>query len=202
MQGIMGRKTRSDKKRPVAASLDSDTLEMVSRLSYICDLPMKIVGEMLCRDGFRSNAMLDEIQVHFRRDLMYNDNHYCYGDPSKKPFRLGPVEKRRLYMRFYEFEHQRFAALGYALDCHVATATSLLIQTAIRRKDIMYPILGEQIRRDLDIKRMKQLRELCRFLDARSPDDYITIPMMLAHAIEKCMNEGKKVKATLGEWLR
>ncbi|MCQ6563872.1 hypothetical protein NNL21_34960 [Paenibacillus mendelii] len=175
---------------------------MVSRISYICDLPMKSVGELLCRDGFQSRKMLEEIRVYFRRDLVYEDNHYCFGDSTKDPFRIEDIGSQRLFMKFYEFEHQRFAALAYALDCSVAMATSLLIRTAIKRKDIMYPILGDQIRKDLDIKRTKQLRELCRFLDARSPDDFITIPVMLAHAIDKCVQEGKKVKRTLQEWIQ
>jgi hypothetical protein len=195
------RKVRSDKKRAIAPSLDVDTYELISHLSYVCDLPLKTVGELLSREAFNSYKILDEIKVHFRRTLQYKDDHYYVGDIQKKPYRMEKGDKRRLYLKFYEFEYENFATLAYALDCSLSAATGLLIQKAIQRKDVMYPILSRYIHRKLDPKRAMQLREICRYLDKRSPYEYITVPHIISHVLENCIETGKRIKREINIWI-
>lgn len=100
-------------------------------------------------------------------------------------------------MKFYDFEHERFSQLSYALDGSVQAATALVLTTAMMRKDIMYPILARFIQRDLDPKRTDQLRYLCRFLDSQNPEEYITVPAIISYAIGQSLQNNQKIKRTL-----
>ncbi|MEK4983591.1 hypothetical protein [Bacillus sp. FSL K6-6540] len=191
------RKVRSDKKRAIAPQIHLSTYEQIARIGYICDIPLKTVGELLCREGYGSYKMMDSLRGLLRRDLLYDDNHYFLGNMNNPPYRASKGEKRRIDMRFFDFEHARFAALSYALDCSVSTATGLILETAIRRKDLLHPILGRYIQKDLHPKRVEQLRQLCRQLDAISPNEFVTLPLVLAHIIDRSLREKTKVKSTI-----
>lgn len=64
-----GRKVRSDKKRTIAAPLEENIYELVAQISYICDRPLKDIGELLCREGIKSTKLIDTIKGKFRRDF-------------------------------------------------------------------------------------------------------------------------------------
>lgn len=196
------RKTRSDKKREVAPYVSAAAYELVSRISYICDLPMKTVGEMIGREALHSRETLEVISRCFRRDFKFNDNHVFLGRPENKPFRMQNLgeDKQRLHMKYYAFEHDRLSEIAFALNCSISMATGYLIQTALRRKEILYPILSRGIIRQLDKKRAQQLHELCRYMDTYSPDNYITMPLVISKALRIGLQESKKIEKTLNEW--
>lgn len=196
------RKIRSDKKRTIAAPINENIYEHVAQISYICDRPLKDIGEVLCREGIQSIKLIDTIKGRFRRNYLHEENHLYLGDPQQAPYKVKPGVRKRLYMKFYDFEHERFSQLSYALDSSVQAAAALLLTTAIRRKDIMYPILARFIQRDLDPKRSEQLRQLCRLLDAHHPDEYITTPAILSYAIGQSLQTNQKVKRTLNGLFR
>lgn len=129
------RKERSDKKRAVAPYISSAAYEQVARIGYVCDLPLKAVGELLSRESLRSREILDVIKLNFRRDYIVDSYQYCLGQARNKPFRMEfKGEKQRLSMRFYNFEYERFAALAYALDCSIQMAVGYVIETALAKK--------------------------------------------------------------------
>ncbi|MGG3278970.1 hypothetical protein [Paenibacillus solani] len=195
------RKERSDKKRPVAPYIRAAAYEQIARITYVCDLPLKTVGEMLAREGLKSKELLDVIKVNFRRDFIVDDYQYCIGHADNKPFRMNiKGEKCRLAMRFFGFEHERFAALAYALDCSVQMAIGYVIETALEKKNVMLSILSKGIIRDLDPRRKEQLRRICRYLDQHSPEAYITLPMVMEHVIAGSISNQKKIKMTIDAW--
>ncbi|MGC6585133.1 hypothetical protein ACPV3A_09210 [Paenibacillus sp. Dod16] len=197
----MERKERCDKKRPVAPYISAAAYELVARISYVCDLPLKTVGEMLAREGLKSKELLDVIKLNFRRDFIVDDYQYCLGQAGNKPFRMTfEGEKYRLAMRFYNFEHERFAALAFALDCSLQMAVGYVIETALERKSIMLSVLSKGIIRELDPKRKEQLRHICRYLDKRSPEVYITLPMVMEHVITGSLSSQKKINKTIDAW--
>lgn len=193
-----GRKTRSDKKRAVAAPIDSQTHDTISRLGYVLDLPLKTVGHVLSLEGYRSHRMIDTLKKHFKRNLAY-ENRYIFADPQPRPYK--PMERGcyRLHMRFTEQEHDPLASLAYALDGSVGAATSLLIRTALTYKEIMYPILARYIQSSLDSRRREQLKKVCRHLDSKSEEHHITMPMILAHVLERSLEEERKISYTLSQ---
>lgn len=191
-----GRKVRSDKKRTIAAPLEENIYELVAQIGYICDRPLKDIGEVLCREGVKSTKLIDSIKEKFRRDYFHEENRLFLGDLHRTPYKVKPGIQKRLYMRFYDFEHERFSQMGYALDSSVQAAAALVLTTAMMRKDIMYPILARFIQRDLDPKRTDQLRHLCRFLDSQNPEEYITVPAIISYAIGQSLQNNQKIKRT------
>lgn len=124
-----------------------------------------------------------------------------FGQADNKPFRTKiEGEKYRLAMRFYNFEHERFAALAFALDCSLQMAVGYVIETALERKSIMLSVLSKGIIRELDPKRKEQLRHICRYLDKRSPEVYITLPMVMEHVITGSLSSQKKINKTIDAW--
>lgn len=195
------RKIRSDKKREVAPYVNEAAYKLVNRISYICDLPIKTVGEMIGREALKSPEIMGLIGERFRRDFRLNEYHVFMGRSENKPFRQKWMEeKQRLHMKYYSFEYDRFSELAFSLDCSVSAAAGLLIQTSIQQKHILYPILSRGIIRQLDPKRIQQLRELCRYLDAYSSDHYITIPLVISEALTVGLQQAKKINKTFEEW--
>lgn len=196
------RKARSDKKRAVAPYISSTAYEQVARIGYVCDLPLKAVGELLSREGLHSKEILDVIKLNFRRDYIVDNYQYCLGQATNKPFRMDyKGEKHRLSMRFYNFEYERYAALAYALDCSIQMAVGYVIETALAKKNTMLSVLSKGIIRDLDPKRKEQLRHICRYLDQRSHEAYITVPMVLEHVLENGLSSQRKITKTIDGWI-
>ncbi|PAD71334.1 hypothetical protein [Paenibacillus campinasensis] len=196
------RKERSDKKKPISPYIDSSSYELVSLLSYICGLPIKTIGEMLAREGMKADAILDQIKVHFRRDFIVDEARFCIGHPELKPFRLKlPADKKRLAMRFFQFEHDRFAALSYALDCSVQMSVGLIIEKALSRKDILFKILSRGLIPHISPGRMKQIKVICSLLNDRSPEFYITSQMVIATLLKDSIQNQRKIDRTMDVWL-
>ncbi|WP_338709243.1 hypothetical protein [Paenibacillus amylolyticus] len=195
-----GRKTRSDKKIAVAPYVSSEVYEMVSQVSYISDLPIKSVGERLFQEGIHSRVLLDHIKGLFRRNYQRTGEHMYVGDLTLSPYRPNfEGEKQRLHMRMLTSYHDRLTDLAYALDCSNQAAAGLVIETAVMRKDILYPFLGQIIVRELDTQRYNQLRSLSRFLDARSKDAYITTPVLMRYIVEQSLNDQQKLNKSLDQ---
>ncbi|MGE7828556.1 hypothetical protein [Paenibacillus sp. NPDC093718] len=198
---IRERQERSDKKCPAAPYISDSSYEQIARIGYVCDLPLKAVGELLAREGLKSKDLIDVIKLNFRRDFIVDDYQICIGHQENRPFRMNFTgDKKRLAMRFYKFEHERFAALAYALDCSVQMAIGYVIETSLTRKNILLTVLGKGIIRELNQSRIEQLREICRFLDQRSPDVYITLPVVMAHILNSSLIDQKKITKTIAEW--
>jgi len=193
-----GRKTRIDKKIPVAPFVSDEVMEVISQISYISDLPKKTIGERVIREGINSKAVLESINGLFRRNFSKNENHMYVGELDRDPYRENFTGgKDRLYMRFYAFEHGRLAELAFALDCSLQTAAGLIIKTAVQRKDILYPLLGQVLIRELDPQRQNQLRSLSRFLDARSTEAYVTSPMIMSYIVEQSLTDQQKISKSI-----
>lgn len=103
-------------------------------------------------------------------------------------------------MKYYGFEYDRLSELSFALDYSGSAVAGLLIHTAAQRKIILYPILSRGIIRELEPRRVQQLRELSRYLDAYSPDHYITMPLVISEALTVGLQQSKKINKTFEEW--
>lgn len=196
------RKERSDKKRAVSPYISAAAYEQVARIGYVCDLPLKSVGELLAREALQFKDLLEVIKRNIRRDFIVDDYQYCLGQATNKPFRMEFGEgKRRLAMRFYSFEYERYAALAYAMDCSLQMAIGFVIETALAKKSVMLSVLSKGIIRELEPKRKEQLRHICRYLNHRSHETYITLTMVLEHVLDQGISSQKKMIKTIDGWL-
>ena len=81
------RKTRSDKKRDLKPIVSLELYESMARLAYITCLPMKDIGEKICRAGLNSEKVISLLSAQFRRDYLMNETTLYPGTPNieKKP---------------------------------------------------------------------------------------------------------------------
>lgn len=196
----IGRKERCDKKRTVATWLDIECYDMIVRLAYILDMPLKDIGEFLAIEGVESSKTIEKIAKYFRRDFR-NDSTVYMGNLEISPYRIKVEgEKKRLYMRFRTDKYEKLSSLAFALDMDVAPAAGLLLQTMISSKEVLFPFLSRHIRKDLDDQRLKQLRLLCRYIDSNTPNEYVTLPMLLTYILKQCLEQGKTFKQKVRDY--
>ncbi|WP_214607597.1 hypothetical protein, partial [Mycobacterium tuberculosis] len=125
LKGDRQRKVRSDKKRAIAAPLSKSTYEIFSKLSYVCDMPVKMIAEFMTLEGYHSSLLIDELQPYFKRDL-HHENRFIFGDPGREKLKMKFGENKRLYMRFLDKDHEKVASLAYSLDSSVQVAAALI----------------------------------------------------------------------------
>lgn len=197
------RKVRSDRKRAVAAPLSKETSESIAFLGYLCEVPVKVVGESLCLRGYESDPMIEVLQKNLRRNLQYNDHRYLIGNLDNPKYELHHVgSKQRISMRFLAEDYERLASLAYAMDLSVQAAAAALITLAAQRSDILLPIMANVIRKRLEPEIEDKIRKLTRHLDAKSPNEFITVPMVIAYGIERAITEKIKVRLIFESWMR
>ncbi|NOU81175.1 hypothetical protein GC101_20130 [Paenibacillus sp. LMG 31459] len=194
------RKTRTDKKRAVSPFISKDHFELIRKLAYITDLPQKSVGEILITEGMKSNKIISSLRVLFRREFAKDADHLYLGDLARKPYRckLG-TDKKRLPMRFLEKDFNNLASLAYALDCSISMAAGLLIKMGMKRDDL-YTLLSQSLLKRMNHEEIQDIRKLCRILDKNSPEHYITMPLLISHALELGISKGKSIKFIILSW--
>lgn len=60
--------------------------------------------------------------------------------------------------------------------------------------------MAQLIKSNLDETTEGQIRRLASHIDAKSPHDYVTLSMVLGYALEKAIEEQKKVRMVLEGW--
>ncbi|OMF76673.1 hypothetical protein [Paenibacillus glucanolyticus] len=199
---VEGRKTRSDKKRAIAAPLTAAQYEQIFMLSYLCELPMKTIGEALTMKGYEKDEVVGIFQAHLKRNLSYKTNRFLFGHLDNETYRLFGKTRKRLSMRLRTTDYELISQLAYAMDLSVQSAAASIITEVLRKDKLMYDIMAQLIKNNLDEATNEQIRNLASQINMKSPQEYITLSMVLAYALEKAIEEQVKVRIILNGWLR
>lgn len=199
---VEGRKTRSDKKRAIGVPLTQAQYERIFALSYLCELPMKTIGETLVLRGFEKEEVIHPFQRHFRRNLTYKSNRFMIGSLNNEPYVLSEGRGHRLSIRLRSDDYELISGLAYAMDVSVQGAAASIITEVLRQEKVMFDIMAQLIKNNLDEATEGQIRRLASQIDAKSPHEYITLSMVLGYALEKAIEEQRKVRVVLSGWLR
>lgn len=199
---VEGRKTRNDKKRPIGAPLTEERHERIFELSYLCELPKKTIGEQLVLKGFEQEEIINAFQIHFRRNLTYKSNRFILGHLNNELYSTPEGPYKRLAMKLKVIDYESISELAHAMDLSVQRVAAAIITEVLERKKILYAIMAQLIRGNLDEETEKKIRRIANHIDAKSPHEYITTSMVLGYALEKAIEEQKKVRLVLGGWMR
>jgi hypothetical protein len=199
---VEGRKTRIDKKRAIGAPLTKNQYERIFELSYLCELPMKTIGEALTLKGFEQDEIINTFQTHFRRNLTYKTNRFIIGSLDNNPYSSLGSQDKRLSIRLKSSEYECISELAYAMDLSVQKATAAILTEVLNRKKILFALMAQLIKSNLDEVTVEQIRRISRHIDAKSPNEYITLSMVLGYALEKAIEEQKKIRLVLEGWMR
>lgn len=199
---VEGRKTRSDKKRAIAAPLTAAQYERIFMLSYLCELPMKTIGEGLTIKGYEKDEVVNIFQTHLRRNLAYKTNRFLIGHLDYESYVLFGKREKRLSMRLRATDYELISQLAYAMDLSVQGAAASIITEVLKQENLMYDIMAQLIKNNLDEATNEQIRRLASQINAKSPHEYITLSMVLGYALEKAIEEQVKVRIILNGWFR
>lgn len=197
------RKVRSDKKRDIKPTIPIQLYECVSRISYVTNTPIKDVGELICKKGLYSTSVIDYLSNHFRRDYWANNNTLYTGNMEQSPYLVPKgIAKRRITMRFLQRDHDKLARLSYSLDLTTSSSTGLLLEASIKNTDIINTFISNSIKKELDSNRMKQLREILKFINKNNPyEENITLGEFISMLMDEVKETTFTMKESIKRWL-
>jgi antitoxin component of RelBE/YafQ-DinJ toxin-antitoxin module len=201
------RKVRSDKKRDVKPTVHASTYELVSRISYITNTPMKDVAEVFCYYGLYSLKVIELFELKFRRSYIFANSRFPKffpGDDNQIGQRAikEPGTRKRVTIRFDQEIHDKLAEFAYALDVTVSSATAMLLEASIKETDILNEYLKRYIDNNLDSKRKKQLEEVLEHISRNNPyDNEVTYRSLLGQLLGEVWDYGRSFKKVVEEWL-
>lgn len=199
---VEGRKIRTDKKRAIAAPMTAAQYEQIVMLSYLCELPMKTIGEALIIKGYEKDEVVHIFQAHLRRNLTYKTNRFLIGHLDNDAYVLHGKPEKRLSVRLRTPDYELISQLAYAMDLSVQGAAASVITEALRQEKWMYDIIAQLLRDNLDEATNEQIRRLASQINSKSPHEYITLSMVLGYALEKAIEEQVKVRIIISGWLK
>lgn len=197
------RKVRSDKKRDIKPTIPIQLYECVNRISYVTNTPIKDVGELICRKGLYSAVVIEHLSNYFRRDYWATNHSIYIGNLKQSPYMIPKgIPKQRITMRFSQTNHDRLARLAYSLDLTVSSATGLLLESSIKNTDIVNAFISNFVKKELDPNRMKQLREVLKFINKNNPyEDEITLGAFISMLMEEMKDTTFTMTESIKRWL-
>ena len=199
----IGKRVRSDRKRQVAPTISIHLKDAIHRLSYITDTPVKDVAEAICINGIGRKMVVSHLAENFRRDVRI-DNTLYMGDIERPSIqRKAPAGKtERISIRFKAHDFENISSLAYALDVTPSRATALLLDASIRDSDFLNMYIRDYLKRELDERRMNELKIVMRYLRKNNPyDEDISWAMLLTYIVDEIKDGAQSVADSVGTYL-
>lgn len=197
------RKTRSDKKRDVKPTISVQLYELINRISYVTNTPIKDVAEVICKKGLFTTPVLEYLSDYFRRDYWANNNVLYPGNAERTAYKITRgISKRRISIRFLQQEHDILARLAYSLDLTVSSATALLLEYSIMNTDIVNVYISNHVKKELDSNRMKQLREVMKYINKNSPyEEEISLGALISFIMDEFRGTTSNLQQSIRKFL-
>ncbi|MGN7409840.1 hypothetical protein [Sporosarcina sp. SAFN-010] len=197
------RKQRSDKKRQSAPTISIVLKDTIHRLSYITDTPVKDVAEAICISGLTSKKVIGYLALNFRRDLRLGQTVYM-GDISRPSLqrKVAPGKTERITIRFHAHDYEHVATLAYALDVSPSRATALLLDAAIRNSEFLNDYVRDYLKRELDERRMEELKKVMRYLRKNNPyEEDLTWTHLLTYIVSEVKDGAQSMADGVGTFI-
>ncbi|MGG6449174.1 hypothetical protein [Pseudobacillus badius] len=195
------RQTRSDKKRDIKPTIPVPLYETIHRISYLTARPIKEVVDDLCVIGLSHKQVLEHLSAFFRRDFWATPTLLYRGDQYIDKAYL-PGEKRRISTRVIQRDHDRLAALAYAMDHTISYATALLLHATVKNSSIIDGYIVKYTENQLEPSKRKELQKILQFINENNPyDEEVTLSILINYLIDEVVNGTETVKEALGSWI-
>lgn len=171
------RKIRSDKKRQIKPTIPIELYDCISVVSYITRTPMKNIGEFVVMESLQNKEVVEHLSRHQRRTYWHSGTMFL-GDESLQPYRLPPSGsgKRRTTITFSQGFADELTKYAFTLDTSLATATSLLLETGMKHKDIVNKYFHNNIDYTLDSNKKQKLKSVYKYVVKNSPfNEHVSI---------------------------
>lgn len=125
------RKTRIDRKKDVKPTVSTELKDMICRLSYITQTPVKDVCEKIIRYAMNDEGILKVLSPYFVRDMRINQTLYI-GSYDNSISRIIGGETNRVSMRITSQDYRELSDLAFTLDVRPARAATILLELGIK----------------------------------------------------------------------
>lgn len=197
------RAIRSDKKRDVKPTISVDLKNCIYRLSYITNVPVKDVVEILCEKGLRSRKVIDFLAAHFRRDYQFMSSLYI-GDSSRETLQMKcqSGKNERITTRFTQLTYDDILSLARSLDVTPSKATALLLDASIRNTHLLNAFVKNYLHDHLDKARMKELKLVLKYINNNNPyNEDISWFTLISMIFEDFKDSTSNMKDMVQNWL-
>ena len=198
------RQVRSDKKKEIKPTLPVDLKEAIYRISYITGTPVKDLSVLLCEKGLLNHQVMNHLSEGFRRTVRLKSTLYL-GDINRPSLRtrLLPGQTGKITIKFEQHDYENLSTLAYALDVTPSRATALLLNASIHHSNIVNDYVIDVIRGHIDEPRMRELRNVLRYLNAnKSLDAEVTWVAFLSHLYDEVKNGETTISESIQEFLK
>ncbi|OIJ09430.1 hypothetical protein BKP35_16380 [Anaerobacillus arseniciselenatis] len=199
------RATRSDKKKDIKPIVGIEIYECLCRLSYITNTPIKDVGENVIKEGLANINVIEYLSKHFKRDYWHGetllrslDKSHLFNSRSLK------IEgnKKRVSLRFEQKSYEHLSDLAYTLDLTVSSATSLLLDAALKNSKIVHRYIETYINSNLDPNRKQQLKAVLKFMNKNNLyEEKITLGLLINMIVEDFMDSSLNIKSAINKFI-
>lgn len=197
------RKVRSDKKVDCKPTVEIDLKELIYRLSYILNLPVKKVIETVCISGLKSERVIGLLSEYFRRDLQLGNTFYI-GDLenlSYKRIAKGKITER-MSTRFIQSDYEKIRALAYALDVTPTRAVAILLEQTIYNTNIVNRLAKAYIRDQINESRLKELKNIIDNINRKSSHlEKISWGNLLSYFYDEFKNGSATMSKAIIHWI-
>src|SRR5699024_9617391 len=110
---------------------------------------------------------------------------------------------QRKTIRFSQSDHDKLSHLAFSLDTSVSSATGLLLETSFKNTGVINAIITSQVKNELDPKRVKQLREILKFINKNNPyHERTTIGEITSFIMEELKGTAFTMSESVKHWMK
>lgn len=169
MQKGSVRKVRADKKREIKPTVPIQLKDIIYRISYVIDTPVKDIVEEICVRGLESRHIITKLSSNFKRNARFQNTVFIGHLENRSLQRMEKgIITGRVTSRFKQPNYENLVTLAFALDVTPTRAASLLLEATIKNGDIMNGYLQKHLSKKLDYNRMAELRKIIHYINDHS----------------------------------
>jgi hypothetical protein len=196
------RKQRSDKKHSINPTITLSLYDQLVRLSYICNRPLKDIGETLCAYGLYTTEVISDLSPRFHRDFWLDEFIMFRGNPSLRIQKeVVGSEQYRASFKFPKEEYDQISKLAYAMNIAKSKAVASLLEVSLHNKPVLGRLLSRYVESDLDPKRLKQLRLVLKYANPSHLEDEMTMSNLLSFLLEHLGEKAKRITEAVVDWM-
>ncbi|MYL22032.1 hypothetical protein GLW04_19340 [Halobacillus litoralis] len=197
------RKTRSDKKREIKPTVNTELKNCVYRLSFVTDTPVKDVIEILCMKGLNNRIVIEHLSQYFRRDYQFKSTFYIGSlENESLQSKIQPGKSERITTRFSQEDYERIYLLSIALDVTPSKATALLLDASIRNSNLLNSFVKTYLHTQLDKQQMKDLKHVLKYINKNNPyNEEVSWFTLVSMIVDDLKENTSNVKQRISKWI-
>ncbi len=194
------RKQRSDKKKEVKPTIQTELFEIISRISYITNTPLKTVAETILQKCFHSTTVADQLSSNFVRDYWIGQTLYVgnHDFTARRTISISGSKTRRISLRLNASDQNELSKVAYSLNLTLTSASALLLDIAIYETNFIHEYVFNYVDSTLDDKRKAQLKLLISSIHEQlEPGQSSGLTLMLNRIVESAGNTVAAIESFL-----